>query len=60
MSMFALAVPLYLLFELSIVLATMIDRRRERRIARDAAEEAAERARESHDDDASAPRKLLV
>ncbi|HUF29897.1 MAG TPA: twin-arginine translocase subunit TatC [Gemmatimonadaceae bacterium] len=60
MSMLALALPLYLLFEFSIVLATLIDRRRARRIAREAAEDAAERARESEDDDASAPRSLMV
>ncbi len=61
MSMFALAVPLYLLFELSVVLAAMIDRRRARRIAREAAEDAAERARDAQDDDdASKPRSLMV
>jgi sec-independent protein translocase protein TatC len=61
MSMVALAVPLYLLFELSIILATMIDRRREKRVAREAAEDAADRARDARDDDdASAPRKLLI
>jgi sec-independent protein translocase protein TatC len=41
MSMLALAVPLYLLYELSIVMATVIEKRRERRIAREAAEERA-------------------
>lgn len=60
MSMFALAVPLYLLFELGIVLATVIDKRRARRIAREAAEDAAERAKDADDDDASAPRSLMV
>jgi len=41
MSMSALAVPLYLLYEVSILLATIIERKRERRIAREAAEDRA-------------------
>ena len=55
MSMMALAVPLYLLYELSIVLATIIERKRERRIAREAAEEQAEA-----DADQPGPRSLMV
>jgi Sec-independent protein secretion pathway component TatC len=53
--MMALAVPLYLLYELSIVLATIIERKRERRIAREAAEERAEA-----DADQPGPRSLMV
>jgi sec-independent protein translocase protein TatC len=41
MSMSALAVPLYLLYELSIVLATVIEKKREKRLAREAAEDRA-------------------
>lgn len=55
MSMVALAVPLYLLYEVSILLATTIERRRDRRIAREAAEERAEA-----DAEQAGPRSLMV
>jgi sec-independent protein translocase protein TatC len=55
MSMMALAVPLYLLYELSIVLASVIERKREKRIAREAAEDRAEA-----DTDQAGPRSLMV
>jgi sec-independent protein translocase protein TatC len=55
MSMMALAVPLYLLYELSIVLASVIERKREKRIAREAAEDRAEA-----DADQAGPRSLMV
>jgi sec-independent protein translocase protein TatC len=42
MSMSALAVPLYVLYEVSILLATLIEKKREQRIAREAAEDRAE------------------
>ena len=47
LSLFALAGPLYMLYELSVLLSGVVHRRRERRAAAQAAEEAAERARES-------------
>lgn len=56
-SLFALSVPLYLLYELSIVLSGMLYRRRERSRAREAAEEAAREAAESSVD--AAPKSLM-
>lgn len=47
LSMMALAGPLYLLFELSVILSLVVHRRRQRREAKRAAEEAAEEAAEA-------------
>jgi sec-independent protein translocase protein TatC len=55
MSMSALAVPLYLLYEVSILLATIIERKRERRIAREAAED-----RAAEDAEHPGPRSLMA
>ena len=55
MSMAALAVPLYLLYEVSIVMATVIEKRRERRIAREAAED-----RAAADAEHTGPRSLMA
>lgn len=55
MSMMALAVPLYLLYEVSIVMATVIEKRREKRIAREAAEE-----RAAADAEHAGPRSLMA
>lgn len=61
MSMVALAVPLYLLFELSVVMATIIERRRDRRRAREEAEDrAAAEADRAADDTRGAPRSLMA
>jgi sec-independent protein translocase protein TatC len=49
-SLFALAVPLYFLFELSVVLSIMVHRRRVRKQKAEAAREAAEQARAAEED----------
>jgi sec-independent protein translocase protein TatC len=67
LSMLALAGPLYLLFELSVVLSSAVYRRRQRREAAREAEEAAEAAAEAArlsaaqpDGNEFTPRRLAV